>query len=116
MRHGLTLSDEWKNGARVVRARGYLDASTADELDELLQHTFAAGCPRIVLDLSEIDFLSSAGAGVVMVAHKQAEAEGGALAFVEPSENVLAVFKTLGLLSVFRIYRSEADALDAVAG
>jgi anti-anti-sigma factor len=114
MAQGLALNDEQRGGIWFVRASGYLDANTAEELDSLVLQIFAAGCHRIVFDLGGIDFISSAGAGVVMVAHKQAETGGGGVAFVAPSENVLGVFQTLGLLEIFKVYRSEADAVDAL--
>lgn len=60
-RNGLTLSTEWiePSGVRIT-ARGEVDASNAADLRDHVAR-YAANCSRLVLDLREVTFFSSAG-------------------------------------------------------
>lgn len=107
---GLKLSDERKEDVWFIKARGYLDANTSDDLDELIAAVLQEGCCKIAFDLSGVTFISSAGAGVLMAAFKLAQSQGGGVVFINPSDNVRGVFKTLGLHEIFAIVGSARSA------
>ena len=108
--HGLTMSDEGAGDVWWITAKGFLDASTAEELDALVTTIFNYNVYKIVFVISEITFISSAGAGVLMAAYKNCERGKGEAVFVNPSDSVRTVFKTLGLLTVFNIVPSREAA------
>ena len=112
---GLRLDDEMRDDVWFIRCEGYLDANTAEELDSLVAAVFRQDCYRVVFDLGEISFMSSAGAGVVMTAHKQCESGGGCAVFVNLSDSVHSVFKVLGLLGVFKVLEDQAEAAEYFA-
>jgi anti-sigma B factor antagonist len=109
---GLKLDDEQRNGVWFIRCDGYLDANTAEDLDNLVAAVFRHDCYRIVFNLGDVTFISSAGAGVVMTAYKQCETNGGCAVFVNLADSVNAVFKTLGLLGVFKVLNTEEEATE----
>ena len=115
MAQGLRLDDELDDGVWFIRGEGYLDASTAEAMDGLIDAVFRQGCHKICFDMSEISYISSAGAGVLMTAFKQAKVHGGGVVFLNLSDTVKSVFKTLGLLEVFTVVRTKDAALDALA-
>ncbi len=114
MAQGLRLDDELEDGVWFIRGEGYLDASTAEAMDGLVEAVFRQHCHKICFDLSEITYVSSAGAGVLMTAYKQAQVHGGKAVFMKLSDNVRSVFKTLGLLDVFTVVRTKDDAIEAL--
>ncbi len=71
------------------------------------------GHSRIVLDLSGVSEMSSAGLRVIISAAKllRNERTGGDLRLVAPGERVVQVLELAGLQSVLRVYRSSDQAI-----
>lgn len=61
----------------VVRVAGEVDAQSADELRG---HLLQAAGGRLVVDLSGVTFLDSAGLGALVSAHRVVAERGGAMA------------------------------------
>ncbi len=97
------------NGAMILHLEGFLDAHTFEELDEAINGLFDEGVYRIVVDLSELDYISSAGAGVFIGALAEAQENGGKLVLASLGSNVREVFDLLGLTQIFTI----VDSVDA---
>lgn len=89
-------------GELVVALRGRLDTGTApqlashlDELGELPAH--------LVFDLSGLEYLSSAGLRMLLVAHKGAAAHGGGLTVRGASDAVREVLELTGFSALFAV-------------
>jgi anti-sigma B factor antagonist len=82
----------------LLRLTGELDASSAPELDRVLGELAGQGHPRIVLDLSGLSFVDSAGVSVLIRGKHDAEERGYALVLSRPTPQVQGVFALLGLL------------------
>ncbi|PCJ60291.1 MAG: anti-anti-sigma factor [Planctomycetota bacterium] len=82
---------------------GYLDAHTFDEFESTLIDLFDEGEYKIIVDMSEVPYISSAGAGVFIWAHSQANNNDGDIVIMKPSANVSEVLELLGLDQVFKI-------------
>lgn len=95
----------------VVKVMGRVDSATAPDLEKALQGLLEAERSRIVLDLQETDYMSSAGLRVLVAAHKTAKKNGGGLGLAQPSARVMEVLDLAGLAPVFDIY---PDVLAAV--
>jgi anti-sigma B factor antagonist len=70
---------------------------------------------RIVVDLSRVHFMDSAGCGVLLWVHKQIVERGGRLALCGLLSGVRALFEILRLSRVLTICASREDALHTVA-
>ncbi len=68
----------------VIRAHGRLNMLTAPRLERTLQYALGNGNTRIVLDLSEVEFLDSTGLSVMILGMKEARGGGGDLRLVAP--------------------------------
>jgi len=71
---------------------------------------------RLVIDLSQVTFLASAGIGAMITIHKRAAEAGGAMAVHGLSDDVRDLLKLTRLHKLFPLARSEAEAVKAVAG
>jgi anti-anti-sigma factor len=80
-----------------LRVSGRLDASWADHLSRALDGAVRGGADRIVVEMSQISYVSSAGIRVLLQAHRQVRKIGGALAVANPSESVREVLTLTGL-------------------
>ena len=87
----------------VVRLRGELDVQTSIHLRRLLCQLLAAGDRRIVLDLTDLAFVDSAGLGVLVGGLKRARQREGDLALACPRPTVANVLDMTGLSTVFEV-------------
>ena len=95
----------------VVKVSGRVDSATAPELEKSLQSLLDSERTRIVLDLQETDYMSSAGLRVLVAMHKAAKKNGGGLCLAQPSARVQEVLDLAGLTPVFDV---RADLVEAV--
>jgi anti-sigma B factor antagonist len=95
----------------VLQAVGEVDVHTAASLRAHLAGLIDSGVDDIVVDLTDVTFLDSTGAGVLAGALKAVQGRGGRLQLVIASEGVLRLFRIAALMQVFTIHRHLNDAL-----
>ena len=100
-----------ESGVVVVYVQGHLDAHTFEHLEEAIATLFAGGRNKIVVSLSAVNYISSAGAGVFIWALSEAQEAGGNMVLLAPQPSVLEVFKLLGLDQVFNITQDRTQAI-----
>ena len=92
---------------------GRLDSSTAPELDAVLDRVLKnAPLPRLVFDLSRLEYLSSAGIRCFVRARKAIEPAGGEVAIVNPQPPVRKVLDIVKAIPAENVFES-VDELDA---
>jgi len=96
----------------IIYLKGYLDAHTAPEFENALQSLVDEGRVRIVVNLSELSYISSAGLGVFMGFIEDIRSKEGDIKLAEPNEKVFRVFDLLGFPVLYEIFDSEAEALE----
>lgn len=99
----------------LIRMAGELDSYTSAKLRVLVIEVINAGCYRLVLDLSRIEYLDSTGMGVIVGALKRCTRCKGDVALVIRTWRIMKIFKTPGLYKVFPIFDSPDNALTALA-
>lgn len=102
--------------AAVFRLRGRLDSTTSPLLQSTVLPAIQDGPARLALDFSGVEYVSSAGLRVLLMAAKQARAAGGGAALFGLSEPVREVFEISGLTGVIPISADEAAAVRALEG
>jgi anti-sigma B factor antagonist len=107
----VTIEDSNPGPAVVLRCRGFIDSHTFLGLEEPLECALARDAMRIVVDLREVTYISSAGLGVLVGAHKQAEERGGLLVLACPRPEICTVLEDTGLADLLVIAPSEHEAL-----
>jgi anti-sigma B factor antagonist len=99
------------DGSVVVAVRGDLDVDSATVLTTTLDQVLDRPAPRVVVDLSGVDFCDSTGLSAFVVGHKRAAAAGGWLRLAAPGGWMSGLLDTVGLTGRLGIYPSVADAL-----
>jgi anti-anti-sigma factor len=95
----------------VVTVRGNLDIDSAAALTTTLDQVLERPAPRIVVDLSGVEFCDSTGLSAFVLGHHRAASAGGWLRLAAPSEWMNQLLDTVGLSRRLRIYPGVADAL-----
>jgi anti-sigma B factor antagonist len=107
----LTISTETFKRASLVKAVGRIDSSNAAQFDSALKNVLEEGHSNIVLDLSEVSYMSSAGLRAVVAAHRESTKKRGTLCLAAPSERVSEVLSLAGLDSIFTVYDDVTSAV-----
>jgi anti-sigma B factor antagonist len=105
--------DNKHGNATVVHVAGYLDAHTFEQLEETISQLFGQNAYKIIVDLSKVEYISSAGAGVFIGALSEAQENGGNIVLLKPTDSVRDVFDLLGLTQIFRVEDELKAALAA---
>lgn len=95
----------------VINLKGYLDAHTAPDFEKALQDLVDQERVQIVVNLSELNYISSAGLGVFMGFIEEIRKKKGDIKIAEPSEKVYRVFDLLGFPVLYEIFPSESEAV-----
>jgi anti-anti-sigma factor len=92
-----------ENNIMVLEIKGEVDAYTAQDLNNTLLDLLSQGYNRIVMDVSKIIFISSAGIRAILFAHREAVQLGGEVRLVGPTDQVRRTFKIAGFFEVLQI-------------
>jgi anti-sigma B factor antagonist len=111
MRTEPTDVDRPRPGVVVVRPTGDLDAYTAPELRSRLQGVTGTDTRIVVVDLSGVTFIDSAGLGALVGAHRRMREAGGVLRIVQPPPLVGRAFELTGLNEVLDLCEDREQAL-----
>lgn len=98
----------------VLKLKGRLVSGEAvTQFENAFQRALAEGHIFLVLDLEALPYIDSSGIGSVVNALRQANKLGGSVKLVSPASFVAKTLKMVGILPLFEVYESEADALAA---
>lgn len=104
---------EQHGGAVLIHLRGSIDASTAPTAIELLEQQVHSGNNQIVLNVSEVDFMSSAGIRCLLNTVKLARQAGGDLRLAAVAPVIQKVLDMGGITNIIQIYQDNTTALDS---
>lgn len=101
-------------GVCVVRLVGELDADDTPTVRRLLAEQVLTGTGSLVLDLSELTFIDSAGLAALIAAHKGTQTAGTSLLLAGASPAVAKVLAVTGLDAVLRSAPTVEAAVDGI--
>ena len=114
----MELTERRTGNAVVLAPAGRIDMATADQFrDRLIPLVNAAGETHgsVVLDFSGVDYISSAGLRVLMLAAKQARASGASVAVASLQPLVHEIFQISRFDKVLPCHTGVTEALAALA-
>ena len=88
----------------VVTASGRVDSNTAPTFEGALKDVIEGGQRNVVLELTEVEFMSSAGLRAMVSSLKACKGGGGSLVVAAPSNRVVEVMQLAGLTSLFSVF------------
>jgi stage II sporulation protein AA (anti-sigma F factor antagonist) len=97
---------------RTYALVGQLDSRSAPDFEKELLKAVAAGQHSILLDCLKLDYISSAGLRVLVMAGKRLAASGGRLALCTLAPGVKEVLDVAGFTHLFPIRASRDEALE----
>lgn len=96
----------------IVAATGELDMLTAPQLREAVQSALAQNPAGLIVDLTNVDFLGSAGMQVLMEAHNQTGGTETRFAVVADGSATSRPLKITGIADLIDLFSSLDDAVE----
>lgn len=104
---------EWRERTVIVTVSGELDLVTAPQLSESVQLVLEKSPTAVVIDLSKVGFLASAGMSLLASTHQQLGSEAG-FAVVADGPSTGRPLTLVGLDQVFGIFGTVDEALSSL--
>lgn len=97
----------------LIHIGGSLDAETSPKLDSKLKGEIEKGAKKVICNLERLDYIASAGLGVLISANDMLRRQGGELRIAAMNEKIKKIFKLLGFINLFKIFEDDQKALDS---
>lgn len=110
----MNIKDVKTEKVMVLIIEGRLDSNTSAILEKKIIELTSAGEKNLVIDFSGMDYISSAGLRVLLMAAKITKKAGGKVILTTLCSNVQEVFDIAGFTSIFTICATQEEAIQAV--
>jgi anti-sigma B factor antagonist len=101
----------------IVDLKGKLTAGLGDQiLRETIDELLAENWKKLLLNLSDVSFMDSAGVGELVAGLRTAKRFGAEVKLLNATERVQSTLYVARLLPVFELYANERDALEHFGG
>ena len=106
----ITSRDE--GDIKVVVIEGKLNTGASPDVETFINTLIDEGATKILLNLDDLDFISSTGLRVILATGKKLSEMGGKLVLCNPNHTVSDVFRMSGFNQMFTVTSSEEEALN----
>ena len=96
----------------IIRVGGYIDTTTSSELERALDSLLKAGVVRVIIDLGNVDYISSAGWGIFISEIKGMRERNGDLKLARMIPDVYEVFELLEFHYILKAFDTIEEAID----
>ena len=94
----------------ILRLKGFLDAHTAPNFEQAIQELIEENRYKIIVSMSDLNYISSAGLGVFMGFIEEIREKKGDIKLSNMTDKVYKVFDLLGFPALYQIFKEEAEA------
>jgi anti-sigma B factor antagonist len=89
---------------QIFELTGSLDIATSPTVRAALTEASERGSHRLIVDLTNVDFLDSTGLGALIGGHRRAKEFDGEVRLVAKEGQILRLLRITGLLNVFAVF------------
>ena len=100
------------NDVRQVLVAGKINSLAAPEFERALEEAIQGEAKHLIVNLKDVDYLSSAGLRSIIRIAKRLEKIGRKLAFVEARELVAEVIRLTGVDTIFPLCATTQEAIE----
>jgi anti-anti-sigma factor len=108
------IHDERVGDTCVVTAKGRLDGNASADFADHVGRLIESQNPKLLIDFTSIDFVSSAGVWAVLVLSRRIKSAGGSLALCSVRDSVREVLDVSDFASMLSIHSARAEAIAAM--
>lgn len=104
------VAREDRSDISILRLKGFLDAHTAPNFEQAIQELIEEDRFKIIVSMSDLNYISSAGLGVFMGFIEEIREKEGDIKLSNMTDKVYKVFDLLGFPALYQIFKEEAEA------
>jgi anti-anti-sigma factor len=97
----------------VVNITGRIDTNHSSALEDEVSQLFVSGEKNLIFNCSGVNYISSSGLRVFLVAQKKVLSVNGKLFLCNMQPAIQEIFRISGFSNLFRIFDSLAEALES---
>ena len=110
----IEVAEEREGGALVLLPVGRLDSANARSFESVVMERVGSGEQRLLVDFSRLNFISSSGMRVLLMAAKKLHASRGKLVLCAMPDHIHEVFRISGFDQIIPIRDTRESALAEV--
>ncbi len=110
----MECTEQRDGGVLILAPSGRIDSKTAKEFEAQLLGRIESGEPAVLVDGSRLDFISSAGLRVLLMAAKRQKSASAKFGLFAIRDNIREVLEVSGFDRILPIWPGSAEALAAV--
>ncbi len=112
----MNIETRKKGDVVIVDFQGRLAVGVGEEmLPRLIEQLLNEGTRKILLNLSDMDYIDSNGLGELVQSLKTSKRFGASLRLLKPQDRVKKTLRLTNLLPMFSVYDSESEAIKSFA-
>ena len=100
-----------REGIKVISLKGDMNAVTSGQAETRIDQLIMGGNKKLVINLDDLKYISSAGLRVLLSANKLMKKKEGEIRLCGLNDTVKEVFEISGFQMIFSIFQSEKEAL-----
>lgn len=112
----LQVAEQRRGDIPILSLSGRMDSTSSPDAEAALNRLIAGGDRSIIVDLANLEYISSAGLRVLLAGQKRLKQAGGALMLAALRPEIRKVFDIAGFNRLFPIYPTPEEALGPGAG
>ncbi len=99
----MNINERQQDDVLIVGIKGRLESGTSEALENALTSRIDDGNIKIVIDLAELEYISSSGLRTLLIAAKKIKAEQGGFVVSGMGTHIREVFEVVGLLPILTV-------------
>jgi anti-sigma B factor antagonist len=109
----LDIVESVREDITVLTLKGRLTLGESNLVREKVNQLAAAGKFKIVIDLSNVEYIDSTGLGILVICFTSLKKQGGALKLVNPNKRNVELLLLTKLHTVFEVFNEVQDAVNS---
>lgn len=111
---GINTSEKkkhFKKPISVIKVGGYIDITTSTELEHAIDSVLKTNCYNIIVNLRDVEYISSTGWSIFLSKIKEIRDNGGDLKLAEMKPDVYEVYEVLEFFWFLKVYGTLEEAI-----
>ena len=110
----MNINERQQNNVLIIGIAGRLESSTSEALENTLVSRIDDGNIKIVIDFTELEYISSSGLRTLLMAAKKIKARQGGFVMSGMGTHIREVFEVVGLLPILTVIDDVEAAIDSL--
>lgn len=107
----MKITEKKINEINILAISGKLDTNTWTQLDEKISPMIDGGEIKFIIDFSQLDYISSAGLRVLLMAAKKIKNKNGKIIMTALKDQIKEVFEISGFSTIFPVASSVEEGI-----